>query len=355
MYEVLGRALHRGLLVGQEDINHTEAGGNPYIFMTNFDIGRQMRRSSTNLDVPCVAILLTTYNGAKYLEEQLQSIIRQTHTCWTLYVSDDGSTDDTLQIIESYRGLLGCERVRLLQGPRRGFAQNFLSLIRNPKVCGDYFSFCDQDDIWFPDKLERSLAQIPRIEQGPALYCSRTRLIDEKGREIGYSPLFDRPPAFCNALVQSLAGANTMLLNPVARALLAQVPLEAPVVSHDWLSYLLVSGCGGQVRYDPEPTLDYRQHGGNLIGSNSGFGDRLRRVQKMFAGTFRDWNRQNLLALRYCVNQFDTHNQTVLDQFESAREASLLQRLRLLRQAGVYRQTGFGNFGLLLAASIRRI
>lgn len=323
--------------------------------MSYIDIERQARCPDSSHDLPRVAILLTTYNGSKFLEEQLQSIIEQTHARWTLYVSDDGSSDDTLTIIESYQATLGGERVRLFHGPRRGFAQNFLSLIRSPEVCGDYFAFCDQDDIWFPDKLERSLAQVPRVENAPALYCSRTRLIDEAGHEIGYSPLFDRPPSFCNALVQSLAGANTMLLNPAARALLAQIPLEAPVVSHDWLCYLLVSGCGGQVCYDPKPTLDYRQHGGNLIGSNSGFGDRLRRVRKMFAGTFRDWNRQNLLALSYCASQFETHNRIVLDQFKSARDAGLLQRLYLLRRAGVYRQTGFGNIGLLLAASIRRI
>lgn len=323
--------------------------------MSNIDTERQERNQRSSFDCPCVAILLTTYNGSKYLKEQLQSIVRQTHAHWILYVSDDGSSDDTLQIIKSYQAILGSERVRLLTGPKCGFAQNFLSLIRNPQIRGDYFAFCDQDDIWFPDKLERSLAHISRLDQGPALYCSRTRLIDEQGVQIGYSPLFDRPPSFCNALVQSLAGANTMLFNPAARALLAQIPLEAQVVSHDWLCYLLVSGCGGHVHYDPEPTLDYRQHGGNLIGSNSGLGDRLRRIRKMFAGTFREWNRQNLLALRYCADQLEARNHTVLDQFASARDADLLRRLYLLRRAGIYRQTGFGNVGLLLAASIRRI
>ena len=302
-----------------------------------------------------VAILLTTYNGARFLAQQLDSIARQSHAEWTLYISDDGSSDGTLQIIESYQQLLGAGRVLLFQGPRRGFAQNFLSLVRNPVVTGDYFAFCDQDDCWFPDKLSRSLERFPLSEGAPAFYCSRTRLTDETGRVIGHSPLFDRTPSFRNALVQSLAGANTMLLNAAARELLARIPADAQVVSHDWLCYLLVSGCGGHIHYDPQPTLDYRQHGGNLIGSNSGVRDRLVRVRKMFGGTFREWNRQNLLALQYCAGLFDKHNRTVLAQFEAARESSLFPRLYLLWRAGVYRQTGFGNIGLIVAASIRRI
>jgi len=302
-----------------------------------------------------VAILLTTYNGASFLKQQLDSIVGQSHGNWTLYISDDGSSDETLNIIETYRVSLGNERVRLFYGPRRGFAQNFLSLIRNPSVRGDFFAFSDQDDIWFADKLERSLKRFPQNEGEPALYCSRTRLVDEDGGFIGYSPLFRKAPAFNNALVQSIAGANTMLLNAAARALLARIPEHAQVVSHDWLCYLLVSGCGGYIHYDPEPTLDYRQHGGNLIGSNSGFYDRLVRIRKMFAGTFREWNRQNLLALDYCGEQLEKHNRSVLSLFETARTASLPRRLYLLKRAGVYRQTSFGTFGLILAATIGRI
>lgn len=322
--------------------------------------------SSTNVSQPSalpageaglhVAILLTTYNGARFLDEQLSSIAQQTHRQWTLYISDDGSSDSTLAIIKRFQQRLGSDRVRLLQGPRIGFAQNFLSLVRNPEIEADFFSFCDQDDVWFPDKLQRAVTRIPRAdEERPAVYCSRTRLIDEAGNIIGHSPLFARTPSFHNALVQSLAGANTMMLNKAARALLARVPSTAPVVSHDWLCYLLVSGCGGQVFYDPEPTLDYRQHGGNLIGSNNSMRDRLTRVRMMFGGTFREWTQKNLAALRTCAGLLDDRSRVALARFETARDANLPRRLYLLKKAGVYRQTGFGTVGLIIAASIRRI
>lgn len=302
-----------------------------------------------------VAILLTTYNGARFLRQQLDSIVGQSHGNWTLYASDDGSSDETLDILQNYREVLGEERLCLFRGPRLGFAQNFLSLIRNPEVRGDYFAFSDQDDIWFADKLARSLARLPHARSGPALYCSRTRLVDTEGRVLGFSPLLSKAPTFSNALVQSIAGANTMLLNAAARELLAHIPEHAQVVSHDWLCYLLVSGCGGEVYYDAEPTLDYRQHGSNLIGSNSGVRDRLIRFRKLMAGTFSEWTRQNLQAISYCHGQLATHNRSIFEQFCKARQAGLLRRFYLLGRAGVYRQTRLDTLGLLVAAGLGKI
>lgn len=307
-------------------------------------------------DSPHIALLLTTFNGEKFIEQQLDSIINQTHKNWKLYVSDDGSSDNTLRILQCYQEQLGLERINIFNGPQKGFAQNFLSLIRNPHVRGEYFSFSDQDDIWFKEKLERALAALSNTPQDlPALYCSRTRLINETGHVIGFSPLFNRMPSFRNALVQSLAGANTMLLNNGARELLKKTELGMQIVSHDWLTYLLVSGCDGQVIYDPEPTLDYRQHCANLIGSNSSFGDRALRIRMLISGAFREWNHQNIRALDCCRHRLSAKNQLALENFALARDASLLRRLYLLSKAGVYRQSRVDDIGLFLAASIRRI
>ncbi|WP_415846312.1 glycosyltransferase family 2 protein [Stutzerimonas zhaodongensis] len=305
---------------------------------------------------PKVAILLCTYNGAEFLYAQLDSLMAQTHKNWVIYASDDGSSDATLGILERYQNELGEQRLVILGGPRQGFAKNFMSLVKNTDIAADYYAFSDQDDIWFTDKLARGLASLGNEPADtPALFCSRTRLINASGEVIGFSPLFAKEPSFRNALVQSLAGANTMLLNGAARALLAQTPDNVHIVSHDWLAYLLVSGCGGKVCYDPAPTLDYRQHGGNLIGSNSGFADRLVRVRKMFAGTFREWSKHNLCALSSFNQRFTQDNYVALERFKQARDSSLIGRLSLLKKAGVYRQTSLGTIGLIVAASLRRI
>lgn len=234
-----------------------------------------------------VGILLCTFNGGAYLREQLESFLAQTYSDWCLFVSDDGSTDQTLAVLNDYRLRLG-SRLVLLKGPQRGFAQNFMSLIRNDNIKCDAYAFSDQDDIWLADKLQRSIAALESLPAVvPFLYCSRTRLIDTDGRVTGLTPLFKKRPSFKNALVQSLAGANTMLINEAARELLARTDVDAPIIAHDWLAYLIVSGCGGTVIYDAEPTLLYRQHDANLIGANAGLRNKLKRVRKMLGGRFK--------------------------------------------------------------------
>lgn len=302
-----------------------------------------------------VAILLCTYNGSAFISEQLESFAMQTHRNWVIYVSDDGSSDETVKLLKDFQTKQGEDRLIILEGPRQGFAKNFLSLIKNPSIDADYFAFSDQDDVWFPDKLERSIAHLTGVQNAPALYCSRTRLISADRQVIGASPLFLAPPHFRNALVQSIAGANTMLINRQTRALLAGTADDAIIVAHDWLTYLLVSGCGGKVIYDQIPTLDYRQHGGNLIGANSGLKERLIRLGKMCSGRFHEWSNQNLIVLADFKQKLTPENRLALEQFEQARKSSLLRRLYLMRQSGIYRQTGKGNVSLFFAACLNKI
>lgn len=302
-----------------------------------------------------VAILLCTYNGSAFIGEQLDSFAMQTHRNWVIYASDDGSSDETLKHLKTFQAEHGEDRLIILNGPRQGFAKNFLSLIKNASIDADYFAFSDQDDIWLPEKLERSIANLAEIQNIPALYCSRTRLISADRQVIGFSPRFMAPPHFRNALVQSIAGANTMLINRHTRALLAQTPDHATVVAHDWLTYLLVSGCGGKVIFDQTPTLDYRQHGGNLIGANSGIKERLMRLGKMFSGRFSEWSNQNLLVLAGFKPRLTPENRLTLEQFAQARQSAVLHRLCLMKKSGIYRQTSKGNLSLFVAACLNKI
>lgn len=302
-----------------------------------------------------VAILLSTHNGIQYLEEQLDSITRQSYPHWKIAVSDDGSSDGTLEILRAYQRQLGPDRMAIAPGPCQGFSANFLSLACDPSVDADFYAFCDQDDLWHPDRLERALGWLEQIPAGqPALYCGRTHLIDKQARHLGLSPLFTRPPTFANALVQSLAGGNTMLFNRAARALLAEAG-RVPIVSHDWWAYMLISGCGGQVRYDETPSIDYRQHDANLIGANSSLKDRLYRLRRMFAGHFKQWNDINLLALSQCQHLLTEQHRSTLQTFVAARRQSLLSRCKGVLVAGVYRQTLPGNLGLMAATLLGKI
>ena len=202
-------------------------------------------------DRGCTAtILLCTLNGERFLDEQLASLDGQTFTRWRLVVSDDGSTDRTRPILQAFKSAHTPGQVEIIDGPRRGAPANFLFLACAQNPADAYYAFCDQDDVWEADKLARAIAILEQTPPGiPALYGSRTSLIDESGRQIGLSPLFPRMPTFRSALVQSIAGGNTMVFNGKAHELLGLCGPDVTVPSHDWWLYQVTSACGGMVHY----------------------------------------------------------------------------------------------------------
>ncbi len=129
---------------------------------------------------------------------------------------------------------------------------------------------------------------------------------------------------------------------------------SADPVVHDWFMYMVDSGCGGVVIYDPVPNLRYRQHAANLIGANAGFIARLKRFGLMLVREHQRWNTQNLEALSGLREQLTPENRRIYDEFCCFRDASLWQRLVGLSHAGLYRQTFWENITLWLAALFKR-
>lgn len=303
-----------------------------------------------------VAILLCTYNGQRYLADQLDSFVSQTHQNWKVWVSDDGSGDGTLALLETYRQNWRAGQMSILAGPRSGVTANFLSLVCNGAINAEYYAYSDQDDIWNPDKLERAvrwLDGVPAVT--PALYCSRTRCVDEENNEIGLSPLFTKPASFANALIQNIAGGNTMVINRAARALLREAGANVPAVIHDWWTYLVVTACGGAVHYDRYPSLRYRQHGANLIGIRTGWIARAKRFRQLWGGRLRANVDDNIAAMCTLQGRLTPESRETLDCFVAARKMRLLPRLFYFKHSGVYRQTFLGNLGLATAVLFGRI
>ena len=174
---------------------------------------------------PMVAILMGTKNGQQFLAQQLDSLEVQTHQNWMLIASDDGSSDDTLRILKVYQAKWPAGKVIIKEGPKQGFCVNFLSLACDPNIKADYYAFCDQDDVWLPTKLEVALENIiqHQEENVPYVYCGRTSYVNENLKKIGCSPLFAFPRTFRNALIQSIAGGNTMVFNQSAKNALEKV------------------------------------------------------------------------------------------------------------------------------------
>jgi glycosyltransferase involved in cell wall biosynthesis len=310
-------------------------------------------RETDRQEVPEVAILLALRNGARFLGGQLDSYAAQTGVNWRLIVSDDGSDDAGLHIVADFAADRGSAQISTFPGPRQGLAANFLCLLglAGPEV--PYVALSDQDDVWHPDKLARATTRLAALPAGqPALYCSRTAICDAGLAPLGLSPLFTRPPSFRNALIQNIAGGNTMVLNRAALDLAQAARSEAgKVVVHDWWLYQLITGSGGTVLYDEAPTLLYRQHGGNQIGANASLRARLRRARMVAGGILRHWNDTNIAALRASAHRLTPENRAVLNAFAKGRARPLPERLRTLGWLGLYRQTRGGNASYWCAAA----
>ena len=304
---------------------------------------------------PSVAVIVATYNGAANLQEQLDSFCNQTLIPALILIADDGSTDNTLEIAHQFSDQHPDLSVRIMKGPCRGVAKNFLSLLNHVPDHIDMVSLSDQDDIWFANKLAQGVAML-ESQKGVALYCGRTLEWDAERDVRHLSRLPVKPPSFCHALVQNIAGGNTMILNRAALDLVQAASKEAiKVVMHDWWIYQIVTAVGGTVFYDPEPMMLYRQHPENLIGANRGFMSKAKRLRLMLSGRFRRWGTINSQALGASKHRMTAKNAQRLEAFTKGRNGSVLTRVKMIRDNGFYRQGTVGQLSLYLAALLRRL
>jgi glycosyltransferase involved in cell wall biosynthesis len=300
--------------------------------------------------------MMATFNGDKYLDEQLASIEKQTYRYWQLVVSDDGSSDKTLDILKKFQARQPLNKVIIRTGPQKGSAANFMSMLKDESIKADYYAFSDQDDVWLPNKIEVAVNKIDAYQKDelPFIYCGRTTYVDETLKECGFSPLFVFPRTFRNALVQCIAGGNTMIFNHAAKMLCHQEKIPSVVV-HDWWLYMVISGVGGVVEYDPEPLILYRQHKDALIGGSHKLSDRFKNTLRIFKGEFRKVISINVHALDQVQHLFTYENQEVYKLFKIMREANLKNRIRLMIASGIYRQSARGTLSLVLAVVLKRI
>lgn len=290
-----------------------------------------------------VTILMGVYNGALHLPLQLDSIKAQSHSDWRLIASDDGSGDQTRQILAPI--------ATVVDGPCQGFSANFMSLIANFPEGDDYLAIADQDDFWLPDHLERGLRALDQAK-GPAVYCARTWVSDGdlQGRRLSRGA--PRGTSFDNALVQNVVAGNTIIANPEAAALLRAAAKVMPAVpAHDWFVYQLISGAGGQVIFCDAPSVIYRQHRGNEMGANNGWRAKVARLSKLSDGMLRQWFSQNQRAFAamepWLTPEAKAKSQELTAILQMPKGWARGWRLRRL---GAYRQTRSSTWMLWLAA-----
>jgi len=224
--------------------------------------------------VPEIAIIMTAYNGADYLPQQLSSILEQTYRDWRLFIRDDNSSDNTLNIIEEYANR-HTEKIKMIEGERRnvGIPQSFLLLLNN--VQSDYIMFCDQDDVWLPDKIQNTFNKMREIEDRygentPALIHTDLAVVAEDLRVLSdsfwdYQHLNPEKGKTLNRLlVQNVITGCTVMINKALKSKIHFFPEQA--IMHDWWT-ALVAAAFGKIDYVPMPTILYRQHDESFVGA----------------------------------------------------------------------------------------
>ena len=233
------------------------------------------------MDKKTIAVLLATYNGERFLREQIESLYAQTIKDWTIYVHDDGSTDGTKAILDEY--VEKKDNFVVLDYPsQKGASNNFFSLLK--RVDASYFFFADQDDVWMSNKMEKCLARMLQIEKStiskPVLVCCDACVTDEKLKVVSPS-LWERSGAYPEFLTNFNESAATpfvtgctMLLNKAAKeSVLWNVTEKATM--HDAFITLCVFKACGIVEPIRESLMYYRQHGENTLGAYSKDNSRL--------------------------------------------------------------------------------
>ena len=212
-----------------------------------------------------VQILMSTYNGEKYVSEQIDSILQQDYPNIEFLIRDDGSKDSTVSILEKYSH--EHPNIKLFIGENKGVIRSFFELLLQASDEAEYFAFCDQDDFWKPQKVARavSLLDIESPDQ-PLLYISRLDIVDEQLNTLKQSPVPPKGPSLENALIQNIANGCVMVFNKqMVNTFKSHLPNVDKVMMHDGWFYLLGTALG-KIIYDEQSHLLYRQHSSNVLG-----------------------------------------------------------------------------------------
>lgn len=225
-----------------------------------------------------VAVIMSTYNGEKYIREQLDSILNQTYENIELVVRDDGSKDKTVKIVEAYQKKHG--NIKLITGKNLGFMKSFFELLN--LVEADYYSYADQDDVWLPNKIELAVNSLDKLDDSkPNMAFSNSDYYDIQMNFMHEGDNKNKKPSFLNSLYECISQGMTMVINKTARDyIINNVPKKC--FFHDWWTYMICTGMGN-VAHDDVVTVKYRRAKTNQTVEGQGFFAILKwRIKNLF-------------------------------------------------------------------------
>ena len=310
---------------------------------------------------PSIDILLGTYNGARHLQPQIESLLRQEDVSFRILVRDDGSIDETPAIIERYRRSRPDCFLVLASSGNIGATRNFATLLEHSDA--PYAALCDQDDVWAPGKLRVLSGMLRDMETRhgsgtPMLVCCDLRVVDADLRERHrsywrYAGVDPRHTNLAHVLIRNPVAGCASLVNRALIRLSLPVPREALV--HDyWLT--LVAAAAGHIGTIPEPLVDYRQHGGNIIGARP---YHWRAVMRRLTSARASWDigalqRQAAALLERCRAVLSPQARILVEDFVSLPDRNWIARRWLLLRHGILMPGLLRNLALLFCVRLRR-
>ncbi len=243
-----------------------------------------------------ILVLLSTYNGEVFIREQLDSILAQKNVNLHLLIRDDGSSDATKKILEQYQSREPA-KITIIGGENIGWRESFMALAKYAHANFsefEYFAFCDQDDIWLPEKLERGIKMLEEgiNEKGaeePVLYFSN-QFFYRDGHNEGKVHPNPFPVSLKGSLIRNYATGCTVIFNSALLDLFAK-GYPSVRMAHDYWAYMLANLCG-RVAADNEAYILYRQHANNQIGGKPSGADVWRRRLQSISALLGNRNRE---------------------------------------------------------------
>ena len=293
-----------------------------------------------------VLILLATYNGTRYVKEMVESIENQDYSDWTLILSDDQSNDGTADLLEEYAQENPSKIMHYQSGNRFGNAQKHFLHLLSKFHDAPYIMFCDQDDVWHPDKVRKTLMRMKEIEKDglPAMVHTDLKVVNQNLETIHpsfirYSNLDGSRLALNQLLIQNVVTGCTMMINRnLAETVCENIPAEG-ILMHDWWIALIAAALGTTGFLD-EATIDYRQHGDNVVGAKNAKSASyiLSRISpRCIRQAIQDTAEQAALMLKLYGNKLTQEQTEMIRAFSQTRSASWLKRKQIYFKYKLYK------------------
>ena len=258
-----------------------------------------------------VAVLISTYNGEKYIREQLDSILNQTYKNIEIVIRDDGSKDSTIEIIKEYQQKN--KNIILKEGTNIGFLKSFFKLLELANA--DFYAYCDQDDIWLENKIKLAVESLEKLDDSkPNMAFGNSDYYNENMEFIGKGEEH-KTFSFQNSMYECVAQGMTMTINQVAKEyILENIPEKC--LFHDWWTYMICSGMGN-VAYNDEVVVKYRRFPNNATAEGqSAFKVFLWRIENLFADDgMKNIKIQQLEYKKMFYEKMTDENKMLLDTF----------------------------------------